>query len=457
MVRDLDIVVFGATGDTGVVGCCYLFFQGKKLGITSWAPAARNVSKLQRDVLDRFENVDPSLDVLRPGEPLSADASDYEALVNMCKRTRCVLACAGPFSLYGEGVVRACVEAGTNYVDVTGEIDWVEKMQRKYSREAESKGISLVSCAGYDSIPPDLTAYLAAKALEKDGQRLQRFEAFVGGGGGALPTGTLNTVLEGISAGKQRFLRTISCGACGRRRSASTRKKSTDGTPLLSAQEMERKLVPVTEQSMLKKNLFWTMCPGYSQLAQQFCIPHFMAPINIYNVHRTAVSEGYGGLEYRERMAGLPRGTFSARGLVPVVLSIVGTTWLALFAALPGFAAMARNLRDRYNTPLQQRVRDLVFDGYSSTGKTYVHGYGVSADGHRVNVKMHSTYDPGLGFTMLAACTVAAEIVKRADTSSRARSGFHTAVAAVGGDALADALRVAGVSIDIGSLITSKL
>jgi short subunit dehydrogenase-like uncharacterized protein len=455
MARDLDVVVFGATGDTGVVGCCYLFFQGKKLGITSWAPAARNIGKLQSDVLDRLENADPNLDGLRPAAPISADASDYEALVKMCKRTKCVLACAGPFSLYGEGVVRACVEAGTNYVDVTGEMDWVEKMQRKYSNEAESKGISVVSCAGYDSIPPDLTAYLAAKAFEKGGQHLQRFEAFVGGGGGALPTGTLNTVLEGISAGKQHFLRSISCGVCCRR-SASNGKKAPKNTPLLSAQETERKLVPVTEQSMLKKNLFWTMCPGYSQLAQQFCIPHFMAPINIYNVHRTAVSEGYGGLEYRERMAGLPRGTLSAWGLVPVFISVIATLLLGLFAALPGFAAMARNLRDRYNTPLQQRVRDLVFNGYSSTGKTYVHGYGVSARGHRVNVKMHSKYDPGLGFTMLAACTVAAEIVKRADTPSRARSGFHTAVTALGGDALADALRGAGVSIDIGSLITSK-
>jgi short subunit dehydrogenase-like uncharacterized protein len=61
-------------------------------------------------------------------------------------------------------VVRACVESGTNYVDVTGEIPWVEKMQGKYGEEAEKKGVSILNCSGYDSVPPDLATFLAAKA-----------------------------------------------------------------------------------------------------------------------------------------------------------------------------------------------------------------------------------------------------------------------------------------------------
>lgn len=39
--------------------------------------------------------------------------------------------------LLGEGVLRACVEAGTDYCDITGEVPWVNKMKKKYGAAAE--------------------------------------------------------------------------------------------------------------------------------------------------------------------------------------------------------------------------------------------------------------------------------------------------------------------------------
>lgn len=453
MTRELDVIVFGATGDTGVVGCCCLFFQGRKLGITRWAPAARNLGKLQKDVLDRFQGMEPGPDGLEPSASVQADAGDYESLVAMCARTKCVIACAGPFTEYGEGVVRACVEVGTNYVDITGEMPWVEKMKRRYGEKAVQRGVSIVSLAGYDSVPPDLATFLAAKALEKDGEQLQRFEAFVGGAGGALPSGTLNTVLNGVEDGKRRALNVVTFGLLG----IKAQKSSDHPRSSRSPEAKGSTFVPIEEKDILKRNLFWSMMPAYSPLAGQFCLPHFMAPVNVNSVHHTAAKEGYGGIEYRERLGGLPRGPLSLYGLIPTLIGVGTACMLFVLAPLPGFSSLALKLRDHFNTPLQQRVRDKVFDHFSSTGKTYVHGYGLSKSGRKnVNVRMSSSYDPGLGFTMLSACTVAAQLVRRSDSTEAATPGFNSAVVALGGEALAAALRDGGVEFDVSVQVSSR-
>jgi len=442
--RDLDIVVFGATGDTGVASCGCLYFKGKKLGIKSWAPAARNLGKLKKDVLDRLQGVQPGDDGILPGPAIEADGGDYESLKKMCARTRCVVACAGPFALYGEGVVRACAEVGTNYVDVTGETPWVEEMQAKYGEQAAKKGVSLVSCAGYDSIPPDLTAFLAAKALEKEGEQLARFEAFIGGSGGAMPTGTLNTLLSGIASGKRALLRLGTFGVLGKE-PASAEPVKVAAAPAPASHEA---WIPAEFQPGASSNLLWTMLPGYSPLAGRFCFPHFMAPINNRAVHHTAARSGYGGFEFRERQDMGEHGAASLYGLFPVMFGLGVGSLLVAAAAMPGFCGVAIRLRDKYNTPLQQNVRTAMLSGFVPTGTTTVQGFGISKTGRRVHVEMNSNYDPGLGFTVIAACTTAAQIVKKHGTSSPAKPGYHSAVVTVGGDSLAEGLLSLGVTIN---------
>lgn len=450
MQRDLDIVVFGATGDTGVVACCFLFFRGRQLGISSWAPAARNLSKLRSELLDRLPKDGPEKDSLAPSEPIQADVGDYESLLRMCARAKCVVACAGPYAQYGEGVVRACVEAGTNYVDVTGEVPWVQKMEQRYGEEAEKKGITLVSMAGYDSVPPDLSTFLAAKALEKEGESLRRFDVFIGGGGGAMPTGTINTLVGVVDAAKGQLLNAVTFGMLGKKPSSNERSQPTA--------ESRKKYVPETEASNLSRNLIWTMCPGYSSLAGSFCLPHFMAPINIKVVHRTAAQEGYAGLVYRERMGGLPNGLFSLYGLVPSLMGMAGALFLGAFLSMPFATRAILKLRDTVNPPLQQNVRRLMLEGFKSTGKTTLRGFGASSSGSKIaKVEINSDYDPGLGFTMFAACTLAGAIAKRVQTEDKARAGFNTPVTALGGEALADALRKMGVQVEVSTQPDSRL
>ncbi|KAH7352557.1 hypothetical protein KP509_19G051700 [Ceratopteris richardii] len=74
----------------------------------------------------------------------------------MCKRTKLVLNCVGPFRLYGEPVVSACVEAGTDYLDITGEPEFMERMELRYHEAAREKGCLIVSACGYDSIPAEI-------------------------------------------------------------------------------------------------------------------------------------------------------------------------------------------------------------------------------------------------------------------------------------------------------------
>lgn len=176
-----------------------------------------------------------------------------------------------------------------------------------------------------------------------------------------------------------------------------------------------------------------------------------MAPCNVFVVHHTAAREGFGGIEYRERMAGLPRGPLSLYGLIPTLLSVGLLLIIGLLAPLPYICSIVKKLSDSLNAPLQHNVRKLVFNGFQPTGKTYVHGYGISKNGKtRVYVKLHSEFDAGLGFTMLSACTVGSELAKRSSSlQSSLKPGCCSAVVALGGESLAEALRVQGVKIEV--------
>lgn len=183
-------------------------------------------------------------------------------------------------------------------------------MEHKYSEAAIAKGVTLVSMAGYDSVPPDLATWLAAKSMREAGGKLGRIDVLVACSGGAMPSGTINTLKNSIDASKAGLLKSLTCGMCGPKSKpkSETKQKSQRTT-----------YVPKTEAANLSSNLFWSMVPGYSPLAKQFCLPHFMAGINTNVVHRTACHEGYAGLKYRERLGGLPNGSLSLFGLLPTL------------------------------------------------------------------------------------------------------------------------------------------
>ena len=153
MNKDIDIVIYGATGFTGQL--CVKYFQSLDLEI-NWAIAGRNIEKLQ----DVASNLAPNVEIL------IADSNDEEGLRKICSRSKVVLSTAGPFHRYGSKLVAACVENGAHYVDITGENFWVKGLIEKHHEEASRKGIRIIPSCGFDSIPVSYTHLTLPTKLE---------------------------------------------------------------------------------------------------------------------------------------------------------------------------------------------------------------------------------------------------------------------------------------------------
>ncbi|HEY9843525.1 MAG TPA: saccharopine dehydrogenase NADP-binding domain-containing protein, partial [Candidatus Obscuribacterales bacterium] len=150
--REFDVVLYGASGFTGKQTARY-FAENVPLDQVRWALAGRSLDKLElvrKGLGEEFAEL----------PLLVADSQDHAALRELCARTGVMLTTVGPYASYGEPLVRACVENGTDYVDITGETPWIRHLIDSYHSRAERKGVRIVNCCGVDSIPSDLTTYL---------------------------------------------------------------------------------------------------------------------------------------------------------------------------------------------------------------------------------------------------------------------------------------------------------
>ena len=147
--RDVDIMVFGATGYVGKLTAGYLARAGSGLRI---ALAGRSANRL--------EAVRSSLGGRAKDWPLViADVGSPESLSAMASRSRLVFNAVGPYTKYGLPVVAACAAAGTDYIDLTGEVPFVRRSIDQSHAHAIDSGARIVHSCGFDSIPSDLTVY----------------------------------------------------------------------------------------------------------------------------------------------------------------------------------------------------------------------------------------------------------------------------------------------------------
>ncbi len=158
--RDLDLVLFGATGFTGGLTAEYLARHAP--ANLRWALAGRNRAKLEQ-VRDGLAGIDPRLEVM---ELVVVDAGDQAALEQVVARARVVITTVGPYLQLGEPLVAACAAQGTDYVDLTGEPEFVDLMYVRHHATAEATGARIVHCCGFDSIPHDLGALYTVKQLD---------------------------------------------------------------------------------------------------------------------------------------------------------------------------------------------------------------------------------------------------------------------------------------------------
>ncbi|MGW6406816.1 saccharopine dehydrogenase family protein [Streptomyces vinaceus] len=192
--RPYDVVLFGATGFVGALTAEYLAAHAP--ADCRWALAGRDLGKLER-LRERLTALHPgcaSLPLLR------ADAADTTAVRELAASTRVLATTVGPYVLYGAELVAACAAAGTDYVDLTGEPEFVDRMYVEHDARARETGARLVHACGFDSIPADLGAYFTVGQLP-EGAAL-RVDGFMRSNA-TFSGGTLASALTAMGRGPQ--------------------------------------------------------------------------------------------------------------------------------------------------------------------------------------------------------------------------------------------------------------
>ncbi|MFE6821103.1 saccharopine dehydrogenase family protein [Streptomyces sp. NPDC057690] len=151
--RPYDIVLFGATGFVGTLTAEYLAAHAP--ADLRWAIAGRGEEKLER----LRERLGGDVGVLR------ADVSDPASLRALAEQARVVATTVGPYVSYGEELVAACADTGADYLDLTGEPEFVDLMYVRHDARARETGARLLHACGFDSVPHDLGVYFTVRQL----------------------------------------------------------------------------------------------------------------------------------------------------------------------------------------------------------------------------------------------------------------------------------------------------
>jgi short subunit dehydrogenase-like uncharacterized protein len=403
--RPYSIVVFGATSFVGKLLCRYLAEQSGRTGL-KWAAAGRSIEKLQ--ALRR------TLPPECAGLPLIlADAAGERSLSALCAQTRVVISTVGPYALYGEPLVKVCAELGTDYCDLTGEVQWVRRMLDRYEASAKASGARIVHSCGFDSIPSGLGVHFLQKhALERFGEYCKhikmRVKAMRGGVSGGTIASLLNVVKE--AAADPALRRALQ-------------------NPYLLCPRDHR---PTTRQESLSR-------PQYDPGFDAWLAPFAMASVNTRVVHRSnaLLNYAYGeDFRYDEAMLAGPgvAGRLKAYGIA---------------GALGGFVAMAAIAPARW--ALTRFV--LPASGEGPSPQAQKNGFfdlrflGSLGDGRTIRAKVTGDADPGYGSTckMLGQAGICLAL----GSEENKQGGFWTPATLLG-DSLVDALQAeAGLSFQL--------
>jgi len=347
---EFDIIVYGATGFTGRLVAEYLAGKYGIGGAVRWAMAGRSLDKLAAVRDEIGAPADTPLIV--------ADAADPASLRAMVGRAKAILTTVGPYQLYGSDLVAACAAAGTDYLDLSGEPNWMAEMIEAHEAAAKASGARIVFSCGFDSIPFELGVFFTqAIARKRLGHPVPRIK------------GRVRSMRGGLSGGT---------AASGAATMAAIQKNPALG--------------------MLMFNPF-ALTPGFTGPAQptgmdthldpdlgQEVGPFMMATINTKNVHRSNFLQGkaYGADFVYDEMSVIVPGADAS------------------FTSLGG-AGAPKPGEGPSREEREAGFYDLLF-------------IGIDADGRQVRGSVHGDKDPGYGSTSKIIAETAICLVKdRAD------------------------------------------
>ena len=203
-----DLVVWGATGFTGQLVCEYLasHYNVNNDSNLRWAIAGRNQRKLEtiRAELIRKNHGKGSLPIL------IGDSHDVDSLVKITAQAKVVLTTVGPYSLYGEALVSACIKTGTHYCDITGEIPFIWNTIHKLHDSAIKAKVKIVHSCGFDSIPSDLGClFLQNQAIQSNGKPCTYIKLYVERLKGGVSGGTVASMIAIIKQVKDEKIKRV--------------------------------------------------------------------------------------------------------------------------------------------------------------------------------------------------------------------------------------------------------
>ena len=391
--RPLDLVVFGATSFVGEILCRHLTERHGSDGPLRWAIAGRSAERLDAVAASTGADV----------ERIVADALDPSAMAALAARARLVVSTVGPYATYGSELVAAVAEAGTDYCDLTGEPQWMQRMIDAHGARAAASGARVVHACGFDSIPSDLGVWFTQqRANERFGAPCVRIGMRVKAARGGFSGGTIASGLAVIEE-----LR------------SDPRLRRVLGNPYALAPDGQRSGIDQPNVRL----------PARDGLSGQWVGPFVMAPVNTKVVHRSHALLGRPwGETFRYDEAVMtgdgPRGLAKAS---------------ALAGALGGFVGAASI------GPLRSLLRRFVLpapgEGPSresrEAGFYDIRFFGETSDGRRIATRVSGDRDPGYGSTAKMLGEAAVCLLER--SRDDLPGGFWTPATAMG-DALIERL-----------------
>lgn len=402
--RELDLIVWGATGFTGRLVAEYL---QQHYGATDlrWALGGRNEAKLAA-VRDRIG---------ASGVPLVlGDAHDQDDMKSLARRAAVICTTVGPYARYGEPLVAACAAQGTDYCDLAGEITWIRRMQDVYAQKAAETGARIVNACGFDSIPPDLGVYFLQREMRRrHGMPSPAVDGLVWSISAGLSGGTVASMLAVFEAPQGE-------GPMSR----------VTGEPYLLNPAGARDGPAVRDQ----------LAPHYDADFDVWTAPFPGATINTRIVRRSAaqLKDVYGQrMRYRESMS---------TGSGPLgALKAAGTT-LGLGAAL---AAMSIGPVRRFVASRLPEPGEGPSEEARRRGHWEMRFFGVAPDAPGATplwIRVHDDRDPGYGSSskMIAESAVCLALDAR-----NATGGLHTPATAMGSALLERLQRNAEIGFEV--------
>ncbi len=341
--REFDIIVYGATGYTGrLVAEHFVREYGGRTDAPKWAMAGRSLAKL--------EEVRGLIGAPADTPLVTADADDPASLEAMSRRTRVVLTTVGPYQLYGDALVAACVTTGTDYADLCGEPGWMREQIDLHHEAAKASGARICFSSGFDSIPFDLgVLMLQQEAVKRFGKpaprvrgRVRAMKGTFSGGTAASLTATVKAVARNPSLAKVL------------------------ASPFALTPGFEGPDQPTG------------MIPRYEDDFDRWAAPFIMATINVKNVHRTNFLLGHPyGADFRYDEMMLTSPGEAGKAAADAVVGMLKNP----FGAKPPAPGEGPTPEER-----ETGFYDVVFVGEMPGGETI--RYGVKG-----------RYDPGYGST----------------------------------------------------------